>query len=90
MAKVCCICGQDFEIGGQTIRLTEDEKVEGLEAPEEVDYCASCFKVMSDREAGAQLLKGLYEMKLKELGVVNAKAMSDVYYQKLIERKNEG
>lgn len=69
----CCVCHQENPVG-TTFQLTEEEKsVIGSQAPDEVFYCQPCLTIMQDREAGAQLLKGLYEMRLKELGVGHAK-----------------
>ena len=76
MADTCCVCHQNFE-GGKTFELTEEEReLIGPQAPQEVYYCPPCLRVMSDRDSGAQLIKGLYEMRLKELGVPNSREAS--------------
>jgi len=89
MPKTCCVCQKEFESGGKTFVLTDEEKKAiGESASDEVDYCGPCIKVMEDQEAGAQLLKGLYEMGLRETGVPGTmtRTMSDRFYQRLIKR----
>jgi hypothetical protein len=89
MPKKCCICQNPFE-KGDTFILTDAEKAAiGVNAPKEVSYCLSCLKVMRDPEAGAQLLKGLYEMELQEKGAPRtiARALADRFYKKLKESK---
>jgi hypothetical protein len=71
---------------GETFVLTADEKAAiGPEAPDEVFYCHPCLKVMQDREGGAQLLKGLYEMSLREAGVGPAKEMASRFHDRLLK-----
>jgi hypothetical protein len=79
----CCICTRDF-VNGKSFTLTpEEQKVLGPNV-KEVHYCAACLRVSVDRESGAQLLKGLYEMRLRELGVPRAKELSEEFYTKLL------
>ena len=86
MPKICCICEKPFEQGGESYTLTKEEKLT-KEAPDELHYCSACIKIMKDRESGAQLLKGLYEMQLRKNGVNGntARQMSKKLYAKLIE-----
>jgi hypothetical protein len=39
---------------------------------------------MQDRESGAQLLKGFYEMRLRELGVPRAREAAEQFHKKLL------
>jgi hypothetical protein len=44
---------------------------------------------MQDRTTGAELLKGLYEMLLRESGVVEHGVLSQRLYDRLIKPKDE-
>lgn len=87
MSNACCICRQTKT--GQAFILTPEEREAlGPQAPEEVFYCSACLKVMRDREAGAQLLKGLYEMRLREIGVADPSEAAYRLYVKLVGPKH--
>lgn len=92
MSKTCCVCQRSFE-DGKTFVLTDEEKAAiGEDAPDELSYCSACLKVMeTDREGGAQLLKGLYEMDLREKGFPAnlARTMATRFYGKLINKKEK-
>ena len=88
MTTPCVICNKPIGEDGKTFTLTEEES--RLIYPDgsgqsEVSYCKSCLRVMQDREAGASLLKGLYEMELRKLGVTNAKLLSERFLAKLLK-----
>lgn len=84
MAK-CCVCTQDRE-GGETFHLTAEEKAAiGPEAVGSLYYCQPCLKIMHDRQKGAQLLKGLHEMRLRELGVVEAEEIANRFLETLLK-----
>lgn len=78
---------------GKTFPLTDAEKAAiGDPAINEVHYCTPCLNLMEkpeNRITGAQLLKGMYEMRLRQTGVsaVNARRMAQRYYAKLLEPK---
>lgn len=85
--QVCCVCSKSF-VDGKTFTLTEEEKLAFPDyetAPDEVSYCASCLRVMSDKISGAQLLKGLYEMRLRQRGVSRARERADVFHNQLLK-----
>jgi hypothetical protein len=83
------VCNKDYE-QGDTFTLTEEEKAAiGPTAPDEVSYCSPCLRVMQDRTTGAELLKGLYEMLLRESGVVEHGVLSQRLYDRLIKPKDE-
>jgi hypothetical protein len=68
--------------------LTPEEKKafpDPAKVPDEVSYCTPCLRVMKDRASGAQLLKGLYEMRLRELGVNNAAKLAEAYHKVLLK-----
>jgi hypothetical protein len=86
------VCQKPYEVGGKTFVLTDEEKaLMGDDAPDEVSYCSACVKVMEDRTSGAQLLKGLYEMQLREAGVTsgNARKMAQRFHGALTKAKGK-
>ena len=88
---LCIICQKPYATG-ETFTLTDAEKKAiGDSAPDEVNYCSACLKVMQDREAGAQLLKGLYEMHLRAAGVppINIRSVSKRFYEILKQDKEK-
>lgn len=89
MPNTCCVCANVF-MGGKSFTLTPEEMAAaGPDAPQEVHYCRHCIKVMEDRESGAQLLKGLYEMQLTARGVPNAKAISERFHAHLLAKAKQ-
>lgn len=80
---LCCVCHKPHE--GTTFVLTPEERLASPKAPESIHYCKACLRVMQDREAGANLLKGFYEMHLRELGVPNARAAADGFIKRLLQ-----
>ena len=70
--------------------LTSEERSAIPQAPEIVFYCLACLRVMRDKEAGAQLLKGLYEMQLRQLGVPGAQERAQLFYDRLTQGKANG
>jgi hypothetical protein len=88
VASTCCVCQKERE-GGETFVLTDEEKAAiGPTAPDEIYYCKPCLKVMQDRQGGAQLLKGLYEMGLREAGVGQAQELAKRFHTNLLKGKN--
>lgn len=83
MIDVCVVCHTQ-STQGTTFTLTPEERQAIPGAPETVHYCKACLRVMKDREAGAQLLKGAYEMKLRELGVPRATEIAEQFHVKLL------
>jgi hypothetical protein len=83
--RTCCVCNHAF-VNGKTFTLTAEERASiGPQAPEQVDYCSACLNVFEDRDSGAQLLKGLYEMQLRQHGVPNARERSEKFHAKLLQ-----
>lgn len=86
----CCVCNRERE-PAQVIELTEEEKLVLRKAVMEpildsYAYCGPCWAVMSDKNQGAQLFKGLMQVNLTRFGVRNAGTVAQRYYQFLIER----
>jgi hypothetical protein len=79
MKKTCCICG--VEVGPATskvIVLTATERATilklGQDPPTEYVYCRPCMSILSNRERGAQLQKGVFQARLRASGVAAEEA----------------
>lgn len=86
----CCICNRERE-DLHIVNLTQEEmtvlKKAALEAVQDsYAYCQACWKVIGDRNQGAQLYKGLMQVNLARFGVRNADAIAERYYQFLVNR----
>ena len=70
----CCVCDRSLgEKEGQLLTLTEAEKeyiktATREEAPSDLIYCKPCYRILSDRNAGAQLLVGTLKNTLRAWG----------------------
>ncbi len=89
MAKhSCAMCRQDRE-GCKVFQLTAAEK-EGFEArdiepPEELAYCQPCWRIISDPISGPAFMKGLFQIQLQSLGVINAENIASKYHTELLK-----
>ncbi len=87
----CCICGR-FRQNLVTVTLTDEDKAFIVKTagtkqpPDAYVYCKPCFKILSDRERGAQLMRGTIEIALRSKGNRNATKIADKYYQMLLSR----
>lgn len=87
----CCVCNRnrprpDCEV----VVLTEQEKEAvqkmGQTPEEEYVYCRPCFRILSNPETGAQLIKGVLQVQLRQSGVANAEQLANRYYDFLIAK----
>lgn len=90
MPNTCCVCENPFTEGKSFTLTPEEREAIGPDAPQEIHYCKHCLRVMEDKESGAQLLKGLYEMQLAARGVPNAKAISERFHAELLAKAKQG
>lgn len=89
MKLTCCVCSRQREEDAcVTLRLTEAEKkhlaAAGEPPVEYLSYCRPCYRTLSDREAGAQLMKGVVQIRLREAGIQNAEQLAEKFYNFLI------
>ena len=86
---LCCVCDRDWpEKKCMVLALTEEERAmlertEGS-APETLAYCNPCWRVLSDRMMGAQLIKSTLQVHLRQSGVGNAERVSQEYFDRLL------
>ncbi len=88
---MCCVCSKERpEASCVVLRLTEDEKAAvqamGHEPTETYVYCRPCFRVLSNPEQGAQLIRGVFQHTLKAEGVPNHELLARKYYEFLISK----
>lgn len=87
----CCVCDRPREREHMwIIQTTPDERAAikkmGAVAADEYPYCRPCWRVVSDREKGAQLLKGMMQMKMRVQGAPGADDIGAKLYKFLLER----
>lgn len=87
----CCVCGKSVTQANSTaFRFTAEEKkaLQALDQPvvEECSYCRGCLKLLSNRERGAQLLKGVLQMNLRMSGVANAEQHAEKFHDFLLKK----
>jgi hypothetical protein len=94
MKLKCCVCGRERdEETCVTIVLTPNEKKHlesaGETSVESLSYCRPCYRTLSDREAGAQLMKGVVQFRLRAAGVPNAEQLAQRFYEFLISKSGK-
>lgn len=87
----CSICKRDKPRGACVVLdLTKQEQEAfvaiGDKTTRELAYCRPCWKVISDPNTGTSLMKGLLEIRLRQLGVSNAEGIADRYRNALLSR----
>ena len=86
----CCVCNRKRTVH-KRIEIRPDERVQ-LEKmtndpiPEAYEYCKACWSVISDRQQGAQLLKGLLHVGLQSNGVRNPGTYANKYYDFFVSK----
>ena len=89
----CCVCNREWpDSKGHTVTLTEAEKQHiasvGVQTvPDAYHYCGPCWKVLSDKTMGAQLIKGTFQSGLTAKGVERADLLSHLLFRRLIGLK---
>jgi hypothetical protein len=90
----CIICGRDrAEDDCKIIRPTKQElegfRSKGIIPKEEYAYCHPCWRTLSDPVTGPAFAKGLIQVGLKQLGVVNPEKAATKYHTSLVEKIRE-
>jgi hypothetical protein len=89
---LCGVCGKERECP-TTITLSEEMKetlqAQGLTPPDEYHYCAPCWRMVSDRERGARLLSGFFQVNLTGLGYANVDKAGAKLHAFLISKTNK-
>lgn len=85
----CCVCARDWPDNKcMVLTLTEEERAyitaNGETAPETYAYCNPCWRVLSDKMMGAQLIKSTLQVHLRKRGVANAEQLSAAYFDRLV------
>jgi hypothetical protein len=88
----CINCGRErAQEEGRVVKLDDEarEMIKTLTketAPEDFFYCAPCYRVITDREMGARLISGWFEMQLRVAGHPRAAQAAEAVYKFLIEK----
>ena len=91
MSSVQCAVCQRPKVRNscEIIRLTREEKESirklGGTPPDEYFYCKPCWRIITDRQKGADLQKGIIQVGLQRIGVSNAEEVADKYRKKLLD-----
>lgn len=85
----CGVCSASWPRSAyHIIVLTEDEKeslrLAGQDPPDECLYCKACWKTLTNPVSGPMLMKGIYQVRLQELGVSGAEKLADEYHSALL------
>jgi len=84
----CCVCSADREC--VVLTLTDDEKAAiramGQTPQETLAYCRPCFRLLSNPEQGAQLIRGTFQVGLQNAGIANAEKLARRYYDFLLSK----
>ena len=87
----CGICGRERERRTcKVIKVTEAERQQitdiGQTPLDEYIYCNPCWRAISNRLTGPQLMKGLFLVRMRHLGVPNADHLANQYYANLLAK----
>lgn len=91
----CGICSREWnDAQCKVIPLTEAErehirKTLGKEPPDRYVYCAPCWRLLSNREQGAQFIAGMIRAGLRDRADPRAEKIGRRMYQYLIERSGK-
>ena len=91
---LCAICGRERTCE-HSVKLSVDQKttlrdMTGKNPPDEFHYCGPCWRIVSDRERGAALMRGLCQTSLASMGRADAEKQSSKLYSFLIEKSKKG
>ncbi len=85
----CCVCDRDWpDDKCQQLTLTDEERAHvvatGAKVKEPFIYCNPCWRVLSDRMMGAQLMKSVFQLHLRQRGRFDAEVATQAYYDRLL------
>lgn len=89
MKPNCGVCGQPRDREDCHIVVLSDLEREqivaaGQEALDEYIYCKPCWRTLSNKATGPSLMKGLFQIRLRQLGVSNAEQIAQQYFNNLV------
>jgi hypothetical protein len=97
LEKVTCMCGHTFYAHECIkVNLTDPERESlrsmGVDSPpSELYYCKPCWSLLNNPERASQLMKGMAQQYLQQMGVPpqEAEQKAEAYRQKLLQRARE-
>lgn len=90
----CAVCRKDRPCPHE-VQLTPEQqkslrKLTGREPPMVFHYCEPCWRVLSDRERGAALMRGVYQTALVNMGHPNAAKAGERLQAFLLDKTMKG
>lgn len=85
----CGICGKEVaKERSVVLTLTAAEKAGlGLEnPPNQCIYCRPCYRILSDKTLGLNVIRGLITLRLRQIGVVDADAAAERFTERLSKK----
>lgn len=91
----CAVCHRPRAVSRcEVIELTDDEKASlrkmGHTVEDTLYYCRPCWRVVTDRQQGAALMKGLAQTQLQRAGVANAEDVATKFHERVLELSKKG
>lgn len=90
----CCLCRRDrSEDTMHHLVLTAEERAftlaqQGVETAD-IWYCRPCYRVLADREQGAQLIRGTLLVNLRAAGVRDPEKYAQAVYERLLTKASK-
>lgn len=87
----CGVCSIRRERADCHVVELTDEEVRsltnaGLKPEKELFYCKPCWKTLTDPKTAPMVMKGLFQMRLRQLGVSNSEEIANRYYAGLLQK----
>ena len=95
MEKVRCgVCSRLRDLNScEIVVLTDEEKkairASGAEPQDEYHYCRPCWKNLANPVSGPAFMKGIFQIRLRQLGVANAEQLANKYHAGLVSKIKE-
>jgi len=91
----CAICHRPRAVERcEVLELTADEKKAmrqmGQTPEDKLYYCRPCWRVVTNREQGAALMKGMAQVQLQRAGVTNAETVATKFHERLLKLVEKG
>ena len=86
----CGLCGKSRPRGACHIEVLTEQEMEylrqtGQKPLKEYVYCRPCWKTLSNRISGPSVIKGLFQIRLRQLGLPNAEKAASRFHDWLVE-----
>lgn len=91
----CCVCEREWpDTDAHRVRFTEEELTylskQGWDGSTFLDYCKPCWRILSDKAIGAQLVKGAFQQQLRAQGLAHAEQYGQALLNRLMALRPKG